>query len=427
MYRALLFAGILAVGVWAQAQLNIVPDTTLTEQTANNTSATTSFATFYQPDATSRSVSKEPTLELLYPGASTEIYAAVLPWFGKWDHINVGYSSLDPSQVASQIADMKSRGITGAILDFYGQYSYENNGILVFKQQAELQGFKFVVMIDGGAIQYQSCSGCTPTQALIEHMNYVANTYYGSPSYMRIGRRPVLFTFGLEFYDIDWGQVRAQTVGKPRMIFRNAVGYTDPISDGAFSWVAPEDVTADDPSALKYLDYFYSQSFLYTGYQTFGSGYPGFNDQLASWGSGRKIDQRCGETWLASMQRAGLYYSTGGTQLSYLQIVTWNDYEEGTAIEAGIDNCVSVSATVSPTTLSWQITGQEDTVSFYAIYISQDGENLMTLANLPVNEHSLDLTQYGLAAGTYYFYVRATGKASIKNQMSPATLLTAGG
>ena len=36
-----------------------------------------------------------------------------------------------------------------------------------------------------------------------------------------------------------------------------------------------------------------------------------------------------------------------GKQLPALQLVTWNDYEEGTEIESGIDNCFSLSASVS--------------------------------------------------------------------------------
>ena len=56
--------------------------------------------------------------------------------------------------------------------------------------------------------------------------------------------------------------------------------------------------------------------------------------------------------------------------------MTWNDYEEGTEIETGIDNCVSVSGSVSGTDLSWNIGGQENTIDHYSVFISQDGQNL---------------------------------------------------
>jgi len=60
---------------------------------------------------------------------------------------------------------------------------------------------------------------------------------------------------------------------------------------------------------------------------------------LAIWGTNRVIDQNCGQTWLQSFNEVGKFYSSGN-QLPAMQIATWNDYEEGTTIEPGIDNCV---------------------------------------------------------------------------------------
>ena len=59
--------------------------------------------------------------------------------------------------------------------------------------------------------------------------------------------------------------------------------------------------------------------------------------------------------------------------------MTWNDYEEGTEIESGIDNCLTLSASVAANTLQWTIIGNENTVDHYSVYISSDGENLMPL------------------------------------------------
>ena len=44
-----------------------------------------------------------------------------------------------------------------------------------------------------------------------------------------------------------------------------------------------------------------------------------------------------------TIAEAGKYYSTTNQMLG-IQLVTWNDYEEGSEIESGIDNCVTVSA-----------------------------------------------------------------------------------
>ena len=95
------------------------------------------------------------------------------------------------------------------------------------------------------------------------------------------------------------------------------------------------------------------------------------------------MDQRCGQTWLQTFAKINsLYNSTN--QLAAMQLVTWNDYEEGTEIESGIDNCVSVSAAMAGSSLQWKITGSENTIDHYRVYVSSDGQNLMPLADQTV-------------------------------------------
>jgi hypothetical protein len=60
------------------------------------------------------------THSLFYPGARTKIYAHLVLWFGKSNHMNVGYNSSDPAQIKRQINDMISRGIDGVVMVWYG-------------------------------------------------------------------------------------------------------------------------------------------------------------------------------------------------------------------------------------------------------------------------------------------------------------------
>jgi hypothetical protein len=153
----------------------------------------------------------------------------------------------------------------------------------------------------------------------------------------------------------------------------------------------------------------------------FGSSFKGFDDSLADWGSNRMIKQFCGQTWLSSLAEAGKHYSSSN-QLDNLQLVTWNDYEEGTELETGIDNCVSVTASIQGRSLAWSITGSgsETTIDHYSVFISSDGQNLMPLAEVAAGNSSLNLDSFDLGAGPYTFYVKAVGKPSIVNQMSNA-------
>ena len=95
-----------------------------------------------------------------------------------------------------------------SILAWYGAGSnMENLTAPLLRQQAEAHpGFTFAIMVDQGTIQWNSM-GLSPTDALIYHLNYVAQNYYPSPAYMRMNGRPVVFEFGLEAWPIDWARV----------------------------------------------------------------------------------------------------------------------------------------------------------------------------------------------------------------------------
>ncbi|PYX94664.1 MAG: hypothetical protein DMG67_00960, partial [Acidobacteria bacterium] len=98
----------------------ITPSTTLAIESGNNTSTAGSFTAQSNGNAGPANVSKVSLRSLLYPGATTKIYAHFMAWFGGANHMNVGYSSADPGQVKRQVDDMMSRGVQGAIMDWYG-------------------------------------------------------------------------------------------------------------------------------------------------------------------------------------------------------------------------------------------------------------------------------------------------------------------
>ena len=119
--------------------------------------------------------------------------------------------------------------------------------------------------------------------------------------------------------------------------------------------------------------------------------YKGFNDTLATWGTNRVTNQMCGQAWQQTFSEIGKFYSSS-EQLPAIQIATWNDYEEGTAIEPGIDNCIYLAPSQSGTKISWSVNGgDESTVDHYTVFISSDGTNLAKLADVPRGTHTHDL------------------------------------
>ena len=428
---AQLISFVLVSCLLASAGTKFQATTTLSAETGNNTSAADSFLAQTNGNSGAGNISKVDTRTLLFSGATSKIFAHFLPWFGFGDHMNVGYTSNDALQVQKQVNDMVSRGMNGAIIDWYGRGEFNRNFVFydqasqLLMHQAEAHpGFQFAIMYDVGALK--SCAatvGCNLNQTMIADLNYVATTYEGSPAYLTYAGRPAILLFGLEAYNIDWNLVRSSVANNPQFIFRNSSAFTHIQSNGGFSWVAPETVTATDLMGLKYLDSYDSTALLHPTMFSLSSGYKGFNDTLALWGSGRIIGQQCGQTWLQTMADAGKHYSSTN-QLLGIQLVTWNDYEEGSEIETGIDNCVSVAVSVAGTVVSWTTTGQLNTVDHYSVYVSQDGENLMWLADAPVTATSMDLAQFSLNSGNYIVLVKATGKPSLTNKISAGVQLT---
>jgi hypothetical protein len=396
----------------------VVPTTTLAAQTSNNTSAANTFKTLSNGDRGAGNISKVDIHTLLYPGATTKVYAHMVLWFGQSDHMNIGYSETNPTEVQSQIDDMVSRGIDGVIIDWYGPGNAIDRATKLVMAAAENHpGFTFAIMIDKGAIEWYSCEACSPQQALINELQYIERTYFPSPAYMKINGQPMVtnFNVSLSYSSVDWDAANAATSTHPTFLFQNNDGFTQALSEGSYSWVMP---TAND-YGLNYLASFYDAGNKFSKEQTVGATYKGFNDALASWGSNRIMNQQCGQTWLQTFAKLNSMYDSGH-QLPDLQLVTWNDYEEATELESGIDNCLTVSESVSGNTLQWSVNGNENTVDHYTVYVSTDGQNLMPLSDIATGVGSLNLCAFPIPNGNYQLFVQAIGKPNLANQMSEA-------
>jgi PKD repeat protein len=471
--------------------LIITPTTTLAAETGNNTSSANSFADSGNGNLRAGNVSKVDIRTLLYPGATTNFYAHLMPWWGLTNHINIGYAyldneypqsptSLDP-QITQQVDDMLSRGIHGAFLYWRCAAKADSSGKLVctaddsrqtnihhdkmahyLRNEAEMREghFKFALQWDGSALDPCARSlTCNMTSQLIKDLKYANEHFWNSPGYLKFDGRPVVLFFDPDRFGLlNWDRVTAsiQAYGNPIFIFRNSGGFTSPrglfsralLTGGSFGWI---DLATLDPTnwAQVYLTNFYTAGKKDPTLHTIGSVYKGFNDSLGFGAVNnpltrnyRVMNQDCGKTWLNTfriinggpdpedpqnlLKKLPSLYSESN-QLESIQVNTWNDHEEGSEHESGIENCVQVGASLTGSMLNWNLVGGNETkLDHYVVFISLDGENLMPLIQPALGTTSLDLSNYALAPGTYTLHVKAIGKPMMSNRMSNAVKYTVG-
>lgn len=406
---------------------NVKPNTTLQAETSNNTSAADSFAGQPNGNVKVGNVSKVSIHTLLPAGPNVFIYAHMLQWWGNNGHVSIGYSSLDPTQSTRDVNDILSRGFDGIWVNWYGIGSYEDKGLQLLKPEIEKHpGLRLLISIDTGALRWHSpcltAKTCTVEQAITKQIAYLRTTYFPSPNYTRNNGRPIIAEFGMSEWSPNWATV--QTANPDVLIMhRNSGAFTVPATGGGYSWLATQTTNYDNYQSLPYLNNFYAVSANNPTKLSVGSVFKGFNDIIASWSpaGGRHVAALCGKTWLDSWSLANQNIKS---LRDILQVVTWDDYEEGTEIQTGIDNCLSLASTSSGTQVNWTVVGNEATLDHYTVFVSSDGQNLQTITDVPVGVGTYDVSQLQLAPGNYTVFVKAVGKPSIVNHMSNGSVIT---
>ncbi|MFP5227716.1 MAG: hypothetical protein ACLGXA_08785 [Acidobacteriota bacterium] len=278
------------------------------------------------------------------PGISPRILALYEPWFGHPQHISVGYSSHDPAELHKQIRAAKKMGIYAFVVDWYGDRDAFNARTYELLQPiAAQEHFHIAMMYD----ETDHPDGATD-EAIADFTtfrdSFLAPNAPGSSAYLTDNGRPMIFIFPKGGHT-DWNRVR-QEVSKwnpaPLLIDESFPSSDIDAFDGFYAWVQPgaKGWAADGSNwGADYLANFYStMTAKYPGKIAVGGAWSQFNDSRASWSLNRHISARCGQTFQDTFNFWRKYYPAD-QPLPYLMIDTWNDYEEGTAIEPGIPTC----------------------------------------------------------------------------------------
>lgn len=268
------------------------------------------------------------------------VLAVYMGWFGKPNHINVGYSSHDPSVLAKQIDEARNLDISAFVADWYGDRDpFVDQTFALLEEAASQKHFHVALLYNETQDEEEEA-----TDDAIESLNKAYKSYIGPDApyrdaYLQYNNRPVIFIFPKGGHT-NWETVRqalSSWQAPPLLIYKDhpPAKFSSDL-DGYYAWVHPgHKGWASDGSEWgeQYLENFYKEmSAKFSDKITVGAAWPGFNDARASWGLDRHMNSRCGETFQDTLQLYHRYYSSSNP-LPFLLVETWNDYEEGTAIE----------------------------------------------------------------------------------------------
>ena len=278
---------------------------------------------------------------------SPEVLAVYEGWFGHPRHLSpasVGYSSHDSAAIARQMKEAKAMGISGFVVDWYGDREpFIDKSYQLVQEQAGKNNFKVAMMYDETNREDDATDEAIADFTMF-HDTYLTTKSPGYKSYLTYEGRPVIFVFPKGWHT-DWDKVRAVVNTwdpAPLLIQENLPGKYGGDFDGFYAWVNPGQAGWKPDGSN------WGQQYLDNFYQTMGTKYPDkivvggtwaqFDDSKASWSLNRHIAGRCGQTFSDTFNEWRKIFPPDNAP-PFLLVETWNDHEEGTAIEDGVPSC----------------------------------------------------------------------------------------
>ena len=263
-----------------------------------------------------------------------------------WYYPLIGpYDSADPIVLEYHVLLMKLAGIDGVIVDWYGSdnyndYAVNNERTAALFDYTRRAGLKFSLCYEDQTVQQEINGGYLNATGAVAHaqqtMLYLQANYLADPSFLQCSNRPVLLNFGPQYFKTNsqWQAIFSVLAPTNQPAF-----FTEderlPTGAGAFDWPpmwlsqAPgTGGVLSDAALQQYLSSFDQKAGAWPAF--ISSAFPRFHDiyQPAGvrdyWGY---LGDHNGDILRATLGRAMTNAST------YVQIVTWNDFGEGTVVE----------------------------------------------------------------------------------------------
>jgi hypothetical protein len=304
----------------------------------------------YSPVPVSKSLSKKVFAHML-PWFNYSVSSGVIFWGQHWTMVNenpdiisnnerqvasyfypsIGpYASNDTNVIDYQLLLMKLSGIDGVFIDWPGTQNTNDYAENVANSNAIISrlskvGLSFAIVYEDRNLPTNS-TNAEISQAQTD-MLYLQNNYFNNSSYEKLNGQPLLLDFGPVNLtnSADWTQVFS--VLSPSNVptfftIMNQSSQAGSNATGEFAWVEQNSLSGG-------LSNFYGNGYAGTKVTC---AFPGFQSFYAAGGW-----PSTGLTWVItpdiSVFQQTLTMALQQTNDNYLQLVTWNDYGEGTMIE----------------------------------------------------------------------------------------------
>lgn len=245
------------------------------------------------------------------------------------------YHSGDKNVLENHLLLMKYAGVDGLLIDWYG--TYDLNDYRMVKENTDA----LIAMLDKVGLEYaivyedrflgnivNAGLATTAVSAAKTDLAFLQSNYFGDSNYIKINDKPLLLNFGpitLQTPD-EWTNVFANVNPKPTFLtlwYESADAGIN--ASGEYSWVYQDN---------SHIANFYANS-LPNLDVAMGSAYPGFHDFYAEGGGGEAIGWVIGHNNGATLDETLAMAQASG--VNYLQLITWNDFGEGTMIEPTLE------------------------------------------------------------------------------------------
>ena len=278
--------------------------------------------------------------DLRTPEAWPKVLAVYMPWFGDHVHMDVGYSSNDPGVLRNQIQQARHMGISAFVVDWYGEgNAYSDHNFALMQAAADEAHFQVALLYNEAADDDGHATDNAIAAMDKAYKDYIGPQAAHRRAYLTYNGHPMIFIFPKSGH-LDWNRVSQHCrdwEATPGLFYKDQPPeqFAENFA-GSFAWVqpGPQGWSRDGSKwGEEYLNDFYkTMRNKHPDKIAVGAAWPGFDDSAAKWGLNRHIDRQCGKTLENTLRLYGKYYDQANP-LPFLMIETWNDYEEGTAVE----------------------------------------------------------------------------------------------